>query len=526
MHAWQGSWPAGLLAAVGAGLLVLSLIAWRRRVLPTARRLAVLFLSAAVWAIADALGTTVTTLGVKVALSKVETLAALAVVMCWLLVVRSFAGRPRLRPVRLVLLLVVPLALLPFILFNWRGAVWPSVTLLHTAAGAQARYTYGPILWVELGYACLLGSLGLVWLAPALRSGSSAHRRQAFILAAVALLPFFGSAFDFAGWNPFVQDIDLAPLTFGAGIVLLGWSLLREGFLEVAPLARDALLRTLPDAVLIVDHERRLIEANPAATAILGLSDGDVPRPLEEALAGWPTLLAACAQPAEACEVLLAGADGERRFEVRSMALRDVAGREQGRLITLHDVTTRARAVAHLRTQTARLAALLEADRAIAGSLDYDEVLRRIAAQARLGLGASRALLYEQLDEDALELRACDDDPALGLPDARAAHRPGARLPAGELPLEGQLHDPGLVVCPDALAPLDPYPGRGGARPCCSFRCGTATARSVASPASAAPAATSTTRTWPSPPALASARRSPWPTPGSTNASVTCTWAT
>jgi PAS domain-containing protein len=328
MHSWQGSWPAWLLAAVGAGLLVLSLVSWRRRVLPTARRLAILFVAAAVWAIADGLGSAVTTLGAKIALTKVETLAALAVVSGWLLVVRAFTGRSALRPSHRVLLLLAPAVLAPFIVGNWDALVWSSVTLVRTPAGLQGDYVYGPLMWVEVAYACLLGAIGVVWLLPALRSGEPAHRRQAFVVAAVALLPFIGTAIDFSSWRPFVQDIDVTPLAFAPGIVLLGWSLLREGFLEVAPLARDALLRTLPDTVLVVDHERRLTEANPAAAAILGLGDGDVPCQLDEALAAWPPLLAACAPLAEAREVLLARADGERRYEVRSTALRDVAGRE------------------------------------------------------------------------------------------------------------------------------------------------------------------------------------------------------
>ncbi len=185
------------------------------------------------------------------------------------------------------------------------------------------------------------------------------------------MLPLITNIVDLAGLSPFRQDIDLAPLAFGAGVVFLGWMLLRGGFLELAPLARDALLRTLPDGVLVVDQHDCVIEANRAAVELLRAPRGRLLGRLETALAGWPPLVEACRRPMPfLCEIRLDDPDGGqrapgdrrrrehdhgggnghgvrhadgRRLEVRVTALQDSVDDARGRLVTLHDITERVR---------------------------------------------------------------------------------------------------------------------------------------------------------------------------------------
>ena len=439
-HVWQQSSPTWALVAIACGLTAVGVVAWRRRAVPAAPWLAGLCLAATVWALADGLGAAAVPLALKLTFAKAGCLGVLAMGPCWLLMARAVARRPPWRRRSLLALCAVPALLAPLIVTNWHGLVWPRVSVVVTAAGVEGRYHYGAVLWSVIGLTYLAVSVGVVWLVQASRSGPPAYRRQALALVAVAALPLAADIVDQVGASPFAQDIDLAPLAFGLGVALIGWILLRERFLEIAPLARDTLLRTLPDGVLVVDQQEQLVEANPGACGLLGARAGALAGPLETALASWPVLLEACrgSAPARRELTLGGGAVPERRLEVRVMAIVTSGGRPQGRLVTLHDITERAQALTDLRRQTARLTALLRSGRALAGSLDYAEVLRQIVVQGRLGLAAGACLLYEYDDAgDTLRLRARDDAPRGSEPPLPAPAR----------------RDPAHLTCPDGGRP-------------------------------------------------------------------------
>ncbi|MGZ4199270.1 MAG: histidine kinase N-terminal 7TM domain-containing protein, partial [Thermoleophilia bacterium] len=142
LHVWQQSWPTWLLVLIAGGVVAVGIVAWRRRALAAAPWLAALCLAAAVWTLADGLGAAAVPLALKVAFTKTECLAVLAVGPCWLMMVRAFARRPPLSRRCLALLLVVPALCSPVIVANWRGLIWPHVSVVVTPVGVEGRYPY------------------------------------------------------------------------------------------------------------------------------------------------------------------------------------------------------------------------------------------------------------------------------------------------------------------------------------------------------------------------------------------------
>jgi diguanylate cyclase (GGDEF)-like protein len=431
VQVWQQSWIGWLLALIAVGIAAVGVVALRRRTAPGASWLAGLCTAVAVWTLAAGLGTAAVPLALKVALAKTEFLAALAVGPCWLLLTRAFVRRPPLGRRLEGALWAFPVLCIPFVLSNWHGLVFSKVTVVSTSAGVEGRYDFGPLRWAVAILIYLSVVVGIAWLVRAARSASGAFRRQALTLMFAGLLPMMVDLVDELGYSPFKQDLDLAPLGFAVVAALLGWSLLRDRLLEIAPRARDTLLRTLPDGVLVVNQHDRLVEANAGACGLLGIDAEALGQPIQVVLDGWPELAKTCSEKAPSrseIELELAGEDaGGRRLEVRVTMLSDEAGVPQGRLVTLHDMTQRARALSQLHDRTARLSALLSAGRVIAGTLDYEQVLQQIVRQGRLGLGAGTCLLYEfDEGERKLNLRARDDvldeaRPLWPAPDYRSA---------------------------------------------------------------------------------------------------------
>ena len=157
---------------------------------------------------------------------------------------------------------------------------------MSTSAGVEGRYDFGLLRWAVAVLIYLSVVVGIAWLVRAAQSASGAYRRQALTLMFAGLLPLMVDLIDESGYSPFKQDLDLAPLGFAVVASLLGWSLLRDRLLEIAPRARDTLLRTLPDGVLVVDQHDRLVEANAGACGLLGIDAQALGQPMRYC-AGW-----------------------------------------------------------------------------------------------------------------------------------------------------------------------------------------------------------------------------------------------
>jgi PAS domain S-box-containing protein len=116
--------------------------------------------------------------------------------------------------------------------------------------------------------------------------------------------------------------------------------------LDIVPVARDALIESISDGVLVLDAHNRVVDINPAACWLIGCSAARaVGQPAREVLAEWPDLLARYQDTPEAqTEIALGGARASRWLELRISPLYDRRQQLTGRLIALHDITARKQA--------------------------------------------------------------------------------------------------------------------------------------------------------------------------------------
>ncbi len=108
-----------------------------------------------------------------------------------------------------------------------------------------------------------------------LKMSQSLHRRQLFGLVAAMLMPWLANfAFVFFEFRLFNDD----PTPFAFSLTSLAMLMMQEhGKLFVAPpIARDVIFNVLPDPVIVIDGEARVLEVNPAAGKLPGLGDGAV----------------------------------------------------------------------------------------------------------------------------------------------------------------------------------------------------------------------------------------------------------
>lgn len=282
---------------------------------------------------------------------------------------------------RWLIWLLIPALIMILVLTNdLHHLVWSRALLAHNDTTLPLRLERGPFFWLNAFFAiglCLL--VTLLAVAAVIRLPMFRRRYAGAVLAGTSL-PWLGNMFYLAG-------IDLAaPLAYWLGGLALSWGLYQIRLLNLVPIARHAIVESMPDGVMVLDDKDRVIDCNPAALQLLGAQPNLVlGRPVAEVLHTRRDLLDRySALPETQDEIVL----NDRICELRITPMPDRLGRTTGRLIMLRDVTDRIRAADELDQRTAELQTILQA---------FPDLMFRFDSSGRfLGYTASpHAHLYE-----------------------------------------------------------------------------------------------------------------------------------
>ena len=222
----------------------------------------------AVWCAAGGGHTLSATIGAKLLWAKLQYVGIVSAGPFWLLftaeyaAVRPFRNPPGGSVALRALLWVIPAATALLALTNeWHHAIWTSVAL---TPGGRAVYSYGPWFWVGAAYNYILLAAGSAIIVGRARRAPSVLRRQFVAVLAAALVPWAANAVFLARWVP----IDLTPLAFAVSSVLFAWALFRSALFDLVPVARDVVIDSLSDAMVVIDGSRRVLDMNAAAEAL------------------------------------------------------------------------------------------------------------------------------------------------------------------------------------------------------------------------------------------------------------------
>lgn len=273
-----------------------------------------------------------------------------------LVAILEITGRRALvRPVVLAALFAVPVASQVFLFTDARFWFLEPAEVRRVAGfWTLNRYTRGPWMsvYIAYAYACSLVSLALITLE--IGRNRRIFRRRAGILVAGLLISSLSAIPNLHGLLP-PPHFDWTVLGLCAHCVLWTWALGRNpSTFDFMPVARDAVLELIDDAILAIDHRSRVIDANRAARQLFAHLGELTGTPLARVVGRDGAPLAPQLPVAEAPrEVRLDG----RVYEARSKHLQPLPGHRAGTVIVLHDISTHkqlvddldsfARAVAH-----------------------------------------------------------------------------------------------------------------------------------------------------------------------------------
>jgi diguanylate cyclase (GGDEF)-like protein/PAS domain S-box-containing protein len=335
------NFPIFLTLLSGITSLVTAVYAWRRRSMPGAVPFAGMMLSVAIWSLASVAEFASPGLEMKVFWSKVAYFGVVSVAPLFFVFSLEYSHRTRwLSRGFLLGLLGFSLAILVLAWTNeWHGLVWSQFVPVISATGKSWIYVHGLVYYLLIVYSYVLMAIGTVNLLQTALNSHSLYRWQVVVVMVAALLPWFGNLVYVLGISPW-PEIDPGLLSFTLSGVLLVIGLNRLQILRLHPLARDVLVTSLRDGMVVLDEGMHVVDINPAAGRMLGVEvKKGLGKPLTELTSGWSEMIPGLPSNEDYTQEIMLRED--MWVEMHISPIYGEKQRTRGRLVLLHDISER-----------------------------------------------------------------------------------------------------------------------------------------------------------------------------------------
>jgi diguanylate cyclase (GGDEF)-like protein/PAS domain S-box-containing protein len=253
--------------------LAVGLYSWNRRDVSGAAALAVLMFGAGAYAVPYILGLASANLPQALFWYHISLPGASILGPAWIVFALQYSRQDEILNGRRCLLI----GLIPLVCCI---AAWTNS--LHGLYGSDFRFDpssawpvlewkFGIFYWINFGYAYLTTALGMVLLARMAIKRWRPFTRQTVLLLAGAIIPTILNVGFVLGFTP-IPHLDTAPFCFLITGITWSLAIFRYRFLDIVPVARDRVFETMPVGVIVLDLQDRVLDINPAALKILGLS--------------------------------------------------------------------------------------------------------------------------------------------------------------------------------------------------------------------------------------------------------------
>jgi PAS domain S-box-containing protein len=130
--------------------------------------------------------------------------------------------------------------------------------------------TYGVWWWIHLAYSYALIVFSIFLFVKTLIGSPNNRRPTIWLIITSSFVPFAANIIYVAGFK-LMDVIDITPVAFAVTGALFFWGLYSKDFFAVKPIALNTLFNSIPEGIMVLDTEKRVVDINNAALEILNL---------------------------------------------------------------------------------------------------------------------------------------------------------------------------------------------------------------------------------------------------------------
>jgi diguanylate cyclase (GGDEF)-like protein/PAS domain S-box-containing protein len=344
-----------ILLLVSALLTGIASFIARHHSLPGSFALSLLLLSMTGWSAFYAIGWLPFPLQLRQLAANFIYIGVVAVPMLFLVFVLAFIHRGQWENKRLLFLLVIEPALTLVLVWtnHAHGFVFES-SVIQSDNFSWVKLIPGPWYKFNLVYSYLIILSGFVILLYGMWQSRSLLNNQNQIILVAASLPWAINIYCEAVLGRGI--FDFTPLAFGLSGILFTYSTVRNGFMDIIPVARSQIVESMSDGILVIDTENRIVDINPAMEKFLGQETASfVGKHISEALQDWTGQNEPLLTGQETRTELRLPDAPSRYLDLRITPVYDRNQRLKGRVMVFRDVTDRKHVEKKLRSANDRL---------------------------------------------------------------------------------------------------------------------------------------------------------------------------
>ena len=350
--------------------LMIALVALNRRTAPGASGLVFYMLCCAVWAGTYAVRWTTSDIAAQIFWLDATYFGVVGLSTAFLIFALQFTERSHVITRRnLALFSIVPVLTLVMLWTDrWFGLFFGGIPRT-----TGSIFNGGPAFWLFVVYAYVLIFIAIGIFFQAFWRSSGLYRLQVAAIVFAGCLPVVGNILSLAGFIPF-PNLDLTPFIFMASGSIFAYGLFGFRLMDVVPIARHKLVDEMTDGIIVLDASKRIVDVNPAAQRLIGISYSSIGKTSEDVLSTRLHLDLTSDLRAVSLTELRVSENPVLDIELQVLPLLDNYQKISGHLLILHDVTERKQAEEQLRESEEKFRSLLDSQEGNIMVLDFDGV--------------------------------------------------------------------------------------------------------------------------------------------------------
>lgn len=323
------------------------LYAWSRRNTAGAIALSGLSLMITLWLLGYTLEIAGANLATKLFFGKSQYIGIALAPLMWFIFSYNHANPTHTMSHRaMVLFMVIPLIsiLIAFTTDSTRW-LWTEFGIQQNDGFSVLSVSHGFWFWIHSGYCYLLLLAGTIIMLRSILRNRGVYRGQAVAMIIAVLAPWIGNIVYLSGISP-IPDLDITPFTFVITTVAIAGGIFGFRLVDLTPLAREAVIDGMQDAVIVLNHQNEVADLNKAAQTLAGRSGAQaIGKPVSAVFSRFEPLLKNYQEVFTAEEEINIGSDQEPIwYELLITPLYDHQKHLIGRVVMMRDITRRKKA--------------------------------------------------------------------------------------------------------------------------------------------------------------------------------------